>query len=126
MKSSGGTPTSYPMKGAFKGGGPGGGEDGERVFLGGEGLDPEVLGVVWDDGVDEVVVSGGGGELVDEVAEVVEPGGVEAGEVEPAAHLGSGARLREKQRSEEGRNWNCGLLAFVSSSFCLQPERWVG
>lgn len=37
-----------------------------------------------------VVVFGGGGELVDEAVELVEPGGVEAGEIESAAaHLGT-------------------------------------
>lgn len=100
MKSSSRTPSGNPMKGSFERGGPGSGEDGERVALGGEGLDAVVVGVVGHDSVDEVVeigggggevvvVLGGGGELVDEVVEVVQPGGVEGGEVEAAAHWGS-------------------------------------
>ena len=98
MKSGSGTPSSDPVKRSFQWGSPGCGEDGERVALGSHGLDSVVIRVVGHDGLDEmvggrggvVVVFGGGGELVDEAVEMVEPGGVEAGEIESAAaHLGT-------------------------------------
>lgn len=102
MKSSSGTPPSDPMEGSFKRGGPWRREHRQWVALGGHGLHAVVIGVVRHDGFDEageigrgsVVVGldggGGGGELIDEAVEVVEPGGVEAREVESAAHLGTG------------------------------------
>ena len=56
------------------------------VVVGHDSVD-EVAEVIGGGG--EVFFGGGGGKLVDEVAEMVKPGGVEAREVEPAAHLGS-------------------------------------
>ena len=62
----GGAPPGDPVEGALERGGPGGGEDGEGVVLGGEALDAVVLAVVGHDPVDKVeevaeVVGGGGG-----------------------------------------------------------------
>ena len=69
---------SVTVEGALKGGGPWGGEEQDGVSLVGDGLGSVELGVVGDDPVDQleegaVVLGGGGGELADQVVQVVEP-----------------------------------------------------